>query len=75
MTRHVLASLGLLTILAGAGCSSATTKPPAVPGAPAFADFTPPDIPATLRTGQADRDQQAAAWRKLQAEGSQRRVA
>src|SRR6478736_1115893 len=67
MTRHACAMVALLTIASASGCVSAAPKPAAVPGAPAFADFTPPDIPATLKPVPADRDQQAAAWRKLQA--------
>lgn len=69
MTRRTMAVIGLLAFLAvagGAACVSSPSKPPATPGAPAFADLTPADIPASLKAAQADRDQQSAAWRKLQ---------
>jgi len=67
MIRRACAMVALLTIASTSGCISTAPKPAAVPGAPAFADFTPPDIPASLKAVPADRDQQAAAWRKLQA--------
>ncbi|HEX5070480.1 MAG TPA: tetratricopeptide repeat protein [Vicinamibacterales bacterium] len=67
LKKRGLTPLVVLAIVAISACVSNSTRPPAAPGAPAFADLTPPDVPAGLRATQADRDQQAAAWRKLQA--------
>jgi Tfp pilus assembly protein PilF len=64
--RWMRASVVLAAIVAVASCAS-VPKAPVATGAPAFGDFPVPDIPASLRAAQADREQHAAAWRKLQA--------
>lgn len=53
-------------LVLAAACGPAAKTPAANPSAPAFADFPVPDIPASLRASQVDRDQQASAWRRLQ---------
>ena len=70
--RRLCSRAAVALLLLWAGCSKATTVPPAAPGAPKFPDYGLPGIPATLTADARTRAQHEDAWARFQAGDSRR---